>query len=106
MQTMAAHAVTSRVPATSGSTPKDAGSNKGDQSVPVRKSAIEISPKNSNAGTKSATTIPTVVATDTKAQRARTTLTTSSPQRLREARSRSGSGAAVSRVATPALRLS
>ena len=50
MQTRAAQAVTTRVPAMSGSTPKDAGSKSGAQSVPVRKSTIEISPKNSNAG--------------------------------------------------------
>jgi hypothetical protein len=66
--------------------------------VPVRKSTTEISPKNSKAGRKSATTMPTVVATDTKAQRARMPLTTSSPQRLRDARSRKG--AVASRVAS------
>jgi hypothetical protein len=98
MHTRHAHAVTSSVPATSGSTPNDAGSNSGAQSVPVRKSTIEISWKNSNAGTKSATTIPTVVATETNAHRARSALTTSSPQRLPVARSRTG--AVASRVAT------
>src|SRR5215207_3199165 len=96
-QTRQAQAVTSNVPATSGSTPNEAGSNSGAQSAPVRKSTIETSRKNSIAGSNSATTMPTVVATDTNAQRARTTLTTSSPQRLREARSLSG--AMASRVA-------
>jgi hypothetical protein len=71
--------VTSSVPATSGRTPKCAGSNSGDQSVPVRKSTIEISWKNSNAGTNRATTIPTVVRTEISEQRPRMTLTTSSP---------------------------
>jgi hypothetical protein len=86
------------VPAISGRTPKLDGWNSGAQFVPVRKSTIETSWKNSNAGTNSAMTIPTVVATETKAQRARTTLTTSSPQRRRDARSRSG--AVASRVAS------
>ena len=62
--------------------------------MPVRKSTIETSWKNSNAGTKSAITIPTVVATEISAQTARTPLTTSSPYRLRVARSR-GSAPAV-----------
>ena len=72
MQTRQAQPVTRSVPATSGSTPNAGGSKSGAQSVPVRKSTIETSRKNSIAGTKSATTIPTVVATDTNAQRART----------------------------------
>ena len=57
--------------------------------MPVRKSTIEISWKNSKAGANSAITIPTVVATEMSAQRPRTTLMTSSPYRLRRARSRS-----------------
>jgi hypothetical protein len=73
----------------SGSTPKRAGSKSGAQSRPVRKSTTEISEKNSKAGTNSAITIPTVVATEISAQTARTPLTTSSPMRRRWARSRS-----------------
>jgi hypothetical protein len=86
--------VTSKVSTTSGRTPKAGGSNRGAQSVPVTKSTSETSPKNSIAGSKRATTIPTVVATEIRAQRARTPLMTSSPQRRRAARSRIGSGAA------------
>ena len=85
------------MPAISGRTPKCAGSKSGDQFVPVRKSTIEISWKNSNAGTKSATTIPTVVATEISAHTKRTPLTTSSPIRRRWARSR-GSTPAVTSV--------
>ena len=92
--TSAPIAVTSSVPATSGRTPKWAGSNSGAHSVPVRKSTIETSWKNSIAGRKSAITIPTVVATEISAQTARTTLTTSSPIRLRRAR-RTGPAPAV-----------
>jgi hypothetical protein len=39
--------------------------------------------KNSKAGRKSATTIPSVVATETSAQRARRALITASPHRFR-----------------------
>src|SRR5687768_14505467 len=85
--TSAAIAVTTSVPETSGRTPKCAGSKSGDQFVPLRKSTIEIDWKNSKAGTNSAITIPTVVATEMSAQRARTPLTTSSPSRRRLARS-------------------
>ena len=45
----------------SGMTPKCCGSNSGAHSVPVRKSTSETSRKNSIAGWKSASTIPTVV---------------------------------------------
>ena len=93
MQTAQAQTTTNIVPATSGRTPNDDGVKSGVHSVPVRKSPIEISRKNSIAGSKRATTIPTVVAMETSAQRARTTLTTSSPQRLRLARSRIGCAA-------------
>ena len=75
--------MTENVPARSGRTPNDAGSKSGAQRSPVKKSTIETSRKNSIAGTTSAMTMPTVVRTETRAQRARTTLTTSSPQRLR-----------------------
>src|SRR5688572_22958826 len=85
--TSAAIAVTTSVPETSGRTPKCAGSKSGDQFVPVRKSTTEIDWKNSNAGTNSAITIPTVVATEMSAHSARTPLTTSSPHRRRLARS-------------------
>jgi hypothetical protein len=91
--------VTLIVPDTSWSTPKLAGSKSGAQFVPVRKSTIETSWKNSNAGTKSATTIPTVVATEMRAQTARTPLTTSSPTRLRSARSLSSVPTVTSREA-------
>ena len=76
---MLAIVVTSSVPPISGSTPNFAGSKSGAHSVPVKKSTTETSPKNSNAGRKSATTIPTVVATEISAQTPRRTLTTSSP---------------------------
>jgi hypothetical protein len=75
------------VPTTSGSTPKLAGWNSGAQVLPLRNVQNETSLKNSNAGMKSEMTIPTVVRIEISAQRARTTLTTSSPQRLRVARS-------------------
>ena len=88
--------VTLIVPETSWRTPKLGGSKSGDQFVPVRKSTIETSWKNSNAGTKSAITIPTVVATEISAQMPRATLTTSSPYRLRLARSRGSAPAVMS----------
>ena len=84
----------------SGSTPKWAGSNSGAHSVPVRKSTIETSPKNSNAGRKSAKTMPTVVATEISAQTKSTPLTTSSPIRLRRARSLTSAPAVYSVVAS------
>ena len=45
----------------SGTTPNSAGSKSGAHSFPVRKSTIETSWKNSNAGMNSAAMIPTVV---------------------------------------------
>ncbi len=84
------------MPPISGSTPNCAGSKSGAHSVPVKKSTTETSPKNSNAGTKSATTIPTVVATEISAQTPSRTLTTSSPYRLRRAWSRSSTPAVMS----------
>src|SRR5919109_2342651 len=102
--TSTARRLTRIVPTTSGSTPKEAGANRGAHAVPDRKSAIDTSPKNSSAGSKRARMIPTVVATERSAQRARTPFTTSSPQRRRAARSRTGSGAAVRSCVDTSLR--
>ena len=77
--TTIAHSVTESVPMTSGRTPKKAGSNSGAHSVPVRKSTIETSWKNSIAGRNNARMIPTVVATEISAQAPRSVLTRSSP---------------------------
>src|SRR5918996_6174673 len=84
----AATTVTTSVPAISGRTPKRAGSKSGAQSVPVRKSQMLTSRKNSIAGKSRLTTMPTVVAIERRAKRARTPLMTSSPQRRRSARRR------------------
>jgi hypothetical protein len=90
--------VTERVPTRSGRTPKSGFAKSGAQRSPVKKSTIEISRKNSIDGCRSATTMPTVVRTETRAQRARTPLIASSPRRRRSARSR-GAPAVTSGVA-------
>src|ERR671911_2853553 len=99
MQTTQAQIVTERVPTRSGRTPNDAGSNRGAQRSSVKNSVSETSRKNSIDGSSRAATIPTVVATETKAQRARTPLIASSPQRLRSARRLTGGAPVASLVA-------
>jgi hypothetical protein len=69
------------VPTSSGRTPNDAGSKSGAHRSPEKKSTIETSRKNSIDGSSRAMMIPIVVATETSAQRARSPLTRSSPQR-------------------------
>ena len=66
--TSVAQIVTEIVPARSGRTPKSGGSKSGAQRSPVMKSMKLISRKNSIAGSSSEMTMPTVVATETKAQ--------------------------------------
>src|SRR5918998_669183 len=99
--------VTENVPTRSGCTPNEEGVKSGAHRSPERKSAMETSRKNSIDGSRSAAMIPTVVATETRAQRARTPLTTSSLYRRRSARSRTGPSCApavVPCVANAALR--
>jgi len=78
-----AMAVTTSVPAISGRTPKCASANVGDQSVPVRNSMMLTSAKNSIVGGMSATTMPTVVPTETRAAANSSALMTASPWRGR-----------------------
>src|ERR687892_319194 len=105
MQTPQAQTVTISVPTSSGWMPNDAGVKSGAQRSSVKNSLNETSRKNSIDGSSSAATIPTVVAIDTKAQRARPALTPSSPQRLPSARSRIGAGCAPTVVSCVATRL-
>src|SRR5918992_5373088 len=100
MHTTSAQNVVVSVAVTSGSTPNWASAKSGDHSVPVKKSPIGISPKNSIVGSARANTIPTVVATDRRAHRNRTPRMTSSPYRGRATpRRRSGLGIALASVA-------
>src|SRR5918992_196865 len=96
MQTTQAQTVTISVPTSSGWMPNEEG---------VKSGAQRSSVKNSLDGSRSAATIPIVVATDTNAQRARPALTASSPQRLPSARSRMGTGCAPTVVSCVAKRL-
>ena len=73
--------MTTNVAATSGRTPKWAGSKSGDQFVPVKKSIGLISEKNSIAGNRSDATMPSVVMTEMSAQTPSSTLITASPTR-------------------------
>ena len=79
IHTRLAQIATENVPARSGATPKSEFANRGAQRVPVMKSMKLISRKNSIAGWTSATTMPTVVATETAAQRSKDALTAPSP---------------------------
>src|SRR5919106_1927423 len=101
MHTTSAQNVVVSVAVISGSTPNWASAKSGDHSVPVKKSPIGISPKNSIVGSARATTIPTVVATDRRAQRNRTPRIKSSPYRGRATPRRrcSGLGIALASVA-------
>ena len=84
--TTIAIAVITNVATTSGSTPKLAGSNSGDQSVPNRKSAMPTSPRKEIVSPSSEKMIPSVVRTEIRAASMRRALIRSSPQRRRAAR--------------------
>src|SRR5918996_553849 len=105
MQTTQAQTVTISVPTSSGWMPNEEGVKSGAQRSSVKNSLNETSRKNSIDGSRSAATIPIVVAIDTNAQRARPALTASSPQRLPSARSRMGTGCGLTGGSCVAKRL-
>src|SRR3712207_5948857 len=88
--TTSAQTVTRIVPVTRGNTPNSGLANSGAHDVPVRKSTRLTSPKNSIVGTSRASTMPTVVATDTSAASRSSARMTRSPCRGRDRRSDPG----------------
>src|SRR6266540_4099767 len=94
--------VTTKVPISRGCTPKLGGSNRGAQLRPLKNFQIPASAKNSRVGSTRASTIPTVVATDTTPQRNSRPTISRSPQRGRAApRGRLASLGAVRASVTP-----